>query len=189
MALGKSPGIEAFASMAHEIKLMIDGLGVELRVQCGYFGDCHFAQPAGSTGIAVEQTHAAGCHVNCADEIAATSDRPGDRRDVERQCLLDLIEEFERIAAFTIHLVDESDDRNVAQPAYFKELAGPRLDALGRVDHHHRRVDRGEGPIGIFRKVLVARRIEQIEDTAVILKGHHRSHNGNAALAFDGHPV
>ena len=47
VALGKSPGIEALAGMAHEIELMTDGLGVELRVQSGYFGDCHFAQPAG----------------------------------------------------------------------------------------------------------------------------------------------
>ena len=114
MAFGKSPGIEALASMAHEIELMIDGLGVELRIQSGYFGDGHFSQPAGSARITVEQTHAAGCHVNRAHEIAATSDRPGDRRDVERQCLLDLVDEFERVAALTIHLVDESDDRNVA---------------------------------------------------------------------------
>ena len=175
--------------MAHEIKFMPDGLGVELRVQSGDFGDCHFAQSAGNAGIAVKQAHAAGCDVNRAHEIAAASDRPVDRRGVERQGLLDLIEELERVAAFTIHLVDESDDRNVAQPAHFKELAGPRLDALGRIDHHHRQVDRGEGPIGVFREILVARRIKQIEDPAVILKGHHRRHDGNAALAFNGHPV
>lgn len=189
MVLKKGLGIEALASMAHEIKFMADGLGVEPRVQCGYFGDCHFTQPAGNTGIAVEQAHAACCHVNRTHEIAAASDRPGDRRGVERECFLDLIEELERVAAFTIHLVNESDDRNVAQPAYFKELASPWLDPLGRIDHHHRRVDRGKGPIGIFREVLVARRIKQIEDTAVIFKGHHRCHNGNAALAFNGHPV
>ncbi len=189
VALGKSLRVEPLAGMAHEIKFPAECRRVEPGVQGGDFGDRHFAQPAGSAGIAVEQAHAAGLHVDCADEIATASDRPGDRRGIERQCLLDLVDEFERIAAFAIHLVDESDDRNVAQPAYLEQLARSRLDALGSVDHHHGRIDRGEGPIGVFREVLVAGGIKQIEDTAVVLEGHHRGNDGDSALAFDGHPV
>ena len=77
--------------------------------------------------------------VDGADEVAAAPDRPRHRRDVERQRLFDLVDQVERVAAFAIHLVDESDDRNVAQPADLEQLAGARLDALGGVDHHHRR--------------------------------------------------
>ena len=39
-----------------------------------------------------------------------------------------------------------------------------RLDALGRVDHHDRGVDGGEGAVGVLGKVLVARRVEQVEE-------------------------
>ena len=71
-----------------------------------------------------------------AGEIAARAERPGDRRDVERERLLDLVEKIEGIAGLAVELVDEGHDRHVAQPAHLEQLAGPRLDALGGVDHH-----------------------------------------------------
>jgi hypothetical protein len=55
-------------------------------------------------------------------------------------------------AAFAVHLVDESDDRHRAQAADLEQLAGLRLDALGRVDHHDRRIDGGERAVGVFEK-------------------------------------
>ena len=60
---------------------------------------------------------------------------------------------------------------------------------LRGVDHHHRRIDRGERAVGVFRKVLVARRVEQVEDAAVVFEGHHRGDDRDAALALDRHPV
>jgi hypothetical protein len=41
---------------------------------------------------------------------------------VERQLLLDLVEDLEGIAAFAVHLVDEGDDRDVAQAADLEQL-------------------------------------------------------------------
>jgi hypothetical protein len=38
-------------------------------------------------------------------------------------------------------------------------------------------------------EVLVARRVEQVEDVAVIFEGHHRGDHRDAALALDLHPV
>ena len=64
-----------------------------------------------------------------AAEIASPADRPDHRRGVERQRLLDLVEQLERLAALAVHLVDERDDRNVAQPADLEQLARARLDA------------------------------------------------------------
>ena len=78
---------------------------------------------------------------------------------------------------------------NVAQAADLEQFAGARLDALGRVDHHHRRVDRGQRAIGVLGEVLVAGRVEQVEDAIAIFEGHHRGDDGNAALALDAHPV
>jgi hypothetical protein len=115
--------------------------------------------------------------------------RPRRRRGVERECLLDLVEQVERVAALPVHLVDESQDRDVPQPADLEQLARARLDTLGGVDHHDGGVDRGQRPVGIFGKVLVAGRVEQVEDAAVIFERHHRGDDGNAALALDRHPV
>ena len=144
---------------------------------------------AGLGAAAFEQAHAAGRDVVGAEEIAAAADRPGHRRGVERQRLFDLVEQLERVAALAVHLVDEGDDRNVAQPADLEQLSRPRLDALGGVDHHDRGIDRRQRAIGVFRKVLVARRVEQVEDEVVELEGHHRGDDRDAALALDLHPV
>ena len=137
VAFGKGARIESLAGMAHEIEFRAECRGVEIWVQRGDFGDRHCAQRTGRSRIAVQQAHATGRHVDCADKIAAAPDRPSDRRGIERERFLDLIDEVERVAALAIHLVDEGDDRNVAQPAHLEQLARPRLDALGRVDHHH----------------------------------------------------
>jgi len=52
-------------------------------------------------------------------------------------------------------LVDEGDDRYVAQPADLEEFAGLLLDARGGVEHRYSTVDRGQGAIG----VLMVRRV------------------------------
>ena len=127
--------------------------------------------------------------VVAAEEVLAHADRPGRRRDVELQALLDLVQQVERVAPLAVHLVDEGDDRDVAQPADLEQLAGLRLDALGGVEHHHRRVDRGQRAVGVLAEVLVARRVEQVEGAAVILEGHHRGGDRDAALLLDLHPV
>jgi len=117
------------------------------------------------------------------------ADRPGDRRGVERQLLLDLVQNFEGIAAFAVHLVDEGDDRNVAHAADFEELQRARFDTLGGIDDHDGRVDRGQRAIGIVGEVLVAGRVEDVEDIALVFEGHHRGDDRDAALALDLHPV
>ena len=124
-----------------------------------------------------------------AGERAPAANRPRKRRRIERQCLLDLVEEVERIARLAVHLVDEGDGGNVAQAADLEEFARARLDALGGVDHHHRRVDGGQRAIGVLGKILVPRRVEQIEDAIGVFEGHDRGDDRNAALALDAHPV
>ena len=130
----------------------------------------------------------AGKIIGCG-ETAPPPDRPGHRRHIERQGLFDLIQEIEGIARLAVHLVDERDDRNVAQAADLEQFAGACLDALGRIDHHDRRIDGGQRAVGILGKVGMARRVEEIEDIAPIFEGHHRGDDGNAALALDRHPV
>ena len=64
-----------------------------------------------------------------------------------------------------------------------------RLDALGGVEHHDGGVDGGQRAVGIFREVLVAGGVEQVEHPVAILERHHRGADGDAALALDAHPV
>lgn len=121
--------------------------------------------------------------------MSCRADRPSDGGGVQRQLLLDLVQNLERIAAFAVHLVDEGDDRNVAQPTDLEQFQRARLDALGGVDDHNGRVDRRQRAVGVVGEVLVAGRVEQVEDIVLVLEGHHRGDDRNAALALDLHPV
>ena len=124
-----------------------------------------------------------------AEKIAAHADRPTRRRHIQRQSLLDLVKQVERVTALAVELVDKGDDRHVAQPAHLEQLLGLLLDAARRVEHHDGAVDRGQRAIGVLAEILVAGRVEQIEDAAIMLEGHHRRADRDAALALDRHPV
>ena len=95
---------------------------------------------------------------------AAHADRPGDRRALNLEHRFDLVEQIDRLAAVAVQLVDEGHDRRIAQAADFHQLDRALLDALGAVDHHQRRIDRRQRAIGVLGEVLVARRVEQIDD-------------------------
>ena len=152
-----------------------DRLGVDLALE----GAAVALRPADRPALQVQDTL----------ERAAHADRPAHRRDIQREHVGDLVEQFERRAALAIDLVDEGDDRHRAQPAHLEQFARLRLDAARRVDHHHRRIDSGEGAIGILAEILVPRRVEQVEGHAVLLERHHRGGDGDAALLLDLHPV
>ena len=130
-----------------------------------------------------------GAKIEGAGEIRAHADRPDDRRGVERQRRLDLVEQLEGMAALAVDLVDEGDDRDVAQPADLEELSGLALDALRRVDHHDGGIDRGQRAVGVLGEILVAGRVEEVEDEPVALEAHDGGGDRDAALALDRHPV
>ena len=170
-------------------------LGIARLRQLGFFGD-GLRQLDASLTLAEEflarpfrPADRAGREIEHPFEGTAHADRPALRADVERQRIGHFVEQLEPRLALAIDLVDESDDRHRAQPADFEQLARLRLDPFGRIEHHHRRIDRRQGAVGVFREVLVARRIEQIEGHSLALEGHDRAGHRDAALLLDLHPV
>ena len=124
-----------------------------------------------------------------AEQIAAHADGPGDRRALDLEHAFDLIEQLDRRPAVPIQLVDEGHDGRVAQPAHLHELDGALLDALGAVDDHQRGIDRGQRAVGVLGEILVAGRVEQIDDAVLERKLHHRGGHRDAALLLEAHPV
>ena len=124
-----------------------------------------------------------------AQEIASHADRPGNGRALNFQNAFDFIQQFDRCPAVAVQFVDEGHDGRVAQPANVHELDGALFDALGTVDDHQGGVDRRQGAVGILGKVLMARRVEQIDDAILKGKLHHRGCHGDAALLLQAHPI
>src|SRR5690606_24522606 len=136
-----------------------------------------------------EHAHAVATQIEHTGEVLPHADRPGEgnRRHVE--LALDLVDEVERIAYFAVELVDEGDDGRVARAADLQQAPRLRLHAVACVDDHQRRIDRRQHTIGVFGKILVTGRIEQVEDAVAVLHLHHRTRDRNTALLFDFHPV
>src|SRR6266436_3346080 len=97
-----------------------------------------------------------------ATQLPTHADGPGDRRGVDAQHALDLIQQLDGRAAIAVELVDEGHDRRVAQAADLHEFDGALLDALGAVDDHQCRVDGGQRAVGVLGEVLVTGRVEQV---------------------------
>ena len=124
-----------------------------------------------------------------AHKLAPNADGPAGRGDINRQILLNLVDDLKHIAAFAVHLVAKGQDRQVTQPADLKQLLRLAFHALGPVDHHDRGVHSGEGAVGILRKIRVTGGVDQIEAELAVVKGHGRGGYRNAAVGFDLHEV
>ena len=63
------------------------------------------------------------------------------------------------------------------------------FEPLGGVLEHHRVIRSGQGAVGVFREVLVARGIEQVDRAAGVVELQHRGGNRNTPLLLELHPV
>ena len=135
------------------------------------------------------QVHGPRAQIVSAGEGRGLTHRPGHRRGVERQRRGHLIQQRERALRLTVELVDEGDDRDVPQAANLEQFSSSLFDPLGGVDDHDGGIDSGQSAIGVLGKILVARRVEQVEHAARLLERHHGRHDGNAAFPLDAHPV
>ena len=137
----------------------------------------------------VEQVELALAAVEDAAEIRAIADRPVHRGGADAQDLFDLAQELQRLARRAVHLVDEGEDRDAALAADVEQLPRLRLDAVGRVDDHHRAVGSGQRPVGVFAEVLVAGGVQQVDLPPLVRELEHRGGSRDAALLLHRHPV
>jgi hypothetical protein len=93
-----------------------------------------FLDPALVAGA--EQVGGMGTQIENALETLAVADRPGHRRALDLEHRLHLVQDLDGVPTFPVQLVDKGQDRRIPQPAYFHQLDGAFLDALGGVDHH-----------------------------------------------------
>ncbi len=122
-------------------------------------------------------------------EPVARSDRPveGERGNIERT--LDVGKKIERVDAFTVHLVDEGENREGSHAGDFEELKCLGLDPLRAVKEHHHRIDRFESPEGVFAEILVPWRIENVQGVVLKFEREGAAGDADAPLALDFHPV
>ena len=183
-------GVDVGADRSEQFDLL-DGVGVRpplLLLGLGRGDDLlgRLARTAGGAGVADE---AVVLPVDDAAEVAGDAHRPGDRGGLEVELGLELVDQFERLSAGTIPLVDEADDRQLTLATHLEQLAGLALDAARRVEHHDHRVDRGKDPVGVLGEVAVTGRVEQVQDVVAIGELEHGRGDRDAPLLLHLHPV
>ena len=119
----------------------------------------------------------------------AHANRPSDRRATQAQHLFHFIQQLDGGAALTVEFVDECHDGCIAQATHVHQLHGALFHALGTVDDHERAVHGRQRTVGVFTEIFVARRIQQIDDSVLVGKLHHRRGDGDTALLLQRHPV
>ena len=156
----------------------------------GLFGRQQFLRRLGGTASHPGELHIVpGAAINHAPEVAGDAHRPGDRGRPETDLLLHLIEQFQRLTAGTVELVEERDDRQVAATTHLEQLQCLWLHALGHVEHHDHRVHGRQYSIRVLREISVTGRVEQVEHVTSVRELQHGGTDGNTALLLQLHPV
>ena len=122
-------------------------------------------------------------------ELAPHAHRPVDGGALDGEHLLDLVQQIDGIADVAVHLVDETENGRIPQPAHVHQLDGAVLHTLGPVNHHQGGIHRGQGAVGVLGKVLVAGGIQQVDGALPVGELHHRGGHRDAPLLLHGHPV
>ena len=159
MAFAIARHVEAAAGLPGERNFLHHPRGVARRKEC-CDGRIVGAGDREALGVTIRDSHPVARQFIKPGEAAPLPDRPVQRRGIQGEALFDLVEQVENVAGLPVEFVDEGDDRDVAQAADLEQLCRARLDALGRVDHHDRRIDGAQGAIGVLGKILVAGSVE-----------------------------
>ncbi len=122
-------------------------------------------------------------------EFGAYIDGPRERTNRYFELGFELVENFKRVAAFAVELVDEYNHRGIAHAAYLHKLPGLGFDAFGNVYHYYNAVDCRKCAVCVFGEVLMAGGIENVDFVVTVVESHYGGCHGYAALLLYLHPV
>ena len=185
--------IEAFARALEQLEA-VDEFAIGILVaergdrRIAHVGHAH-GRALGAVLGALEEMHLVRAAIVDAAKSGTAADRPDHRIGADAEHVFEFVEEFERIAAGAVHLVDEREERNAPRAADGEELFGLRLHAFGRIEQHDRAIGGEQRAIRVFAEILVTRRVEQVHRVLAIGKLQHGRGDRDAALALEFHPV
>src|SRR4051812_48858548 len=126
MALTEGLQLKRFAGFRNKSELVFDGSNIQSGVVLTQLANVDLERGTGFGAAAFKQPYPSAGDIIGAEKVAAATDRPGHRRGVKCESLFNFVQQLERVAALAVHFVDESDDRNISQPADLEQLSRPR---------------------------------------------------------------
>ena len=105
------------------------------------------------------------------------------------QFLFNFFHQFKPVFPVTIHFIYKNNDRSIPHPADFRQFPGLFFNTIDAINHQYNAVHCRQCPISIFRKVLMAWCIQQIDELILVLKTHNRSGHGDTTLTLYFHEI
>ena len=99
-----------------------------------------------------------------------------------------LISDIERILDEVI-FIDKGKNRNMPHDTDLEQLPRLRLHAFAGVYHHDCRIRSHQSAVSVFREILMARRIKNIDAVSAIVELQHGTGHRDTSLLLDLHPV
>ncbi len=93
------------------------------------------------------------------------------------------------VGADAIHLVDETDARDVVLVRLAPHRFGLRLDARHRVEHRHRTVEHAQRALHLNGEIDVAWGVDDVDPVVAPIAGGRRGSDGDSALLLLLHPI
>ena len=132
---------------------------------------CHGdGRPVGSRRGLLEEVHRLFLAVENAAKLGSIAERPVHGQRVDAKDRLQLVEQLQWGTRGAVEFVHEGEDRNAPFAADFEKFARLGFDAFAGIDNHHCRIDSGEDAIGIFREILVAGRVEEVDHAVAVVE-------------------
>ncbi len=136
-----------------------------------------------------EEMHFLRLPVVHAAEFFARTERIVHRECADAEHFFELVNQCKRVECRSVALVHKCEYRDVPPSADLKQLLRLAFDTFARVNHHHYAVHRSEHAVRVLRKILVTRRVEQVDFVAAVIELQYRRADGNAPFPFKLHPV
>jgi hypothetical protein len=108
---------------------------------------------------------------------------------VGSQAVLDHFHDTEEVCSHAIHLVDESDFRNLVSVCLMPHCFGLRLDSAHPTEDADRAVENSQGPFHLDGEIHMTGSVNNIDRVVAPIAGSDRRGDRDAPLLLLDHPV
>ena len=167
----------------------LDQLGTVLG---GLFGEIGGNVPDGELGaepLILPNRRLHGDEIDDTRIVGLDADGELHHQRLSAQAIGDHVDAAEEIDADTVHLVDETDARDIVSVGLAPDRFRLGFDAGDAVEHRHRAVKHPERALHLDGEVDMARRVDDVDAVALPETGGGGGGNGDPALLLLLHPV
>jgi hypothetical protein len=126
--------------------------------------------------------------INPAESLSG-SDRPVDRAGRDSEFFFNVVQKIKAVFRVPVEFIDKGKNRNMPHDTDLEQLPRLRLHAFAGVYHHDCRIRSHQSAVSVFREILMARRIKNIDAVSAIVELQHGTGHRDTSLLLDLHPV